>query len=442
MTKLLDKPLKVFTMYALIVLLCSIPVYFVIIDFIWIHEIKERNEIVAASAKKNFAALKLDDSRIKSAITLWNNLQPETKIQEVNELKDDSTYNVYRKNNYVADERDERFQGLVTYFLINGKPYSMKTEANVEESYETIFAITAVTVMFFLILLAGFIKLNKRISQNLWKPFYRTLAQIKAFDLSNHENFVFESSKISEFEELNTSIKKLIDSNVMVFRQQKEFTENASHELQTPLAIVKSKLDLLLQDPSITPRQSLIIEETNHALLRVSRVNKNLLLLAKIESQQFLEKHEVNMAHLTQQLLDVLAGLFEEKTIAFEIRSECIVSGNIGLIEIMVTNLLMNALRYTDRASKIHVSLAANELIVSNSGNYGLDSEKMFKRFSSASIQTPGSGLGLSIVKEICNRYGWALRYDYIGLLHVFTIAFKVQDNRGKKVNGKIDGFV
>ncbi len=424
MTKLLDKPLKAFTMYALIVLLCSIPVYFYIVDLIWIHEIKERNELVAASAKKNLAALKLDDIQTKSAIALWNHLQPEAKIQKVNELRDDSTYNVYRKNNYVADERDERFQGLVTYFLINGKPYSITTEANVEESYETIFAITAVTIMFFIILLVGFIKLNKRISKELWKPFYRTLAQIKTFDLNNHENVIFESSKISEFEELNTSIKKLIDGNVMVFRQQREFTENASHELQTPLAIVKSKLDLLLQDPSITPRQSLIIEETNRALSRVSRINKNLLLLAKIESQQFLEKHEVNMAHLAQQLLDVLAGLFEDKTIAFEIRSECIVNGNIVLIEIMVTNLLMNALRYTDAESKILVSLAANEFVVSNSGSYGLDSEKMFKRFSSASIQTPGSGLGLSIVNEICNRYGWVLRYNYIGFLHVFTITF------------------
>lgn len=424
MIKLLDKPLKVFTTYALIVLLCSIPVYFIIIDVIWVHEINERNQIVAASAKKNLSALNIDDSRMKGVITLWNKMQPETRIQEVAELKTDSTYNVYRKNKYVADEGYDRFEGLVTYFMINGKPYSMTIEANVEESYETIIAIAAITVMFFIILLVGFIKLNKRISKNLWKPFYRTLEKIKAFDLNSHKNISFENSQISEFEELNTAINKLINSNVGIFRQQKEFTENASHELQTPLAIVKSKLDLLLQDPSVTSGQSLIIEETHRALSRVSRINKNLLLLAKIENQQFLEKQVVNVSHLIQQLLDLLANLFEEKTIECEIRSECIVEGNIVLIEIMITNLLMNALRYTEADSKILISLAENELIVSNTGAYALTSDRMFKRFSSASIQTPGSGLGLSIVKEICGRYGWGLQYDYINFMHVFIITF------------------
>jgi signal transduction histidine kinase len=256
------------------------------------------------------------------------------------------------------------------------------------------------------------------------------LAQIKAFDLSSHKNISFEHSQISEFEELNSSINKLIDSNVAVFRQQKEFTENASHELQTPLAIVQSKLDLLLQDPSVSSVQSLIIEETNHALSRVARINKNLLLLAKIENQQFLEKQSVDMSNLIQRILDLFGDLFREKTIQFKINAACVVEGNIILIEVMLTNLLMNALRYTATDSKVFISLSGNEIEVSNAGTYALDKKKMFKRFSAASNHTPGSGLGLSIVREICNRYGWDVRYDYITSMHVFKVTFSTYQKR------------
>ena len=188
MIKLLDKPLKAFTTYAMVVLLCSIPVYFLIIDLIWVHEINEHNQIVAEVTKKNLTRLNFNEARMKSAISLWNRLQPETKIQEVREIKNDSTYNVYRKDTYTTEGGYDRFQGLVTYFEINHKRYSLTVEANVEESYETIIAITAITIIFFIILLIGFIKLNKRISLKLWRPFYQTLEKIKAFDLSSHTN--------------------------------------------------------------------------------------------------------------------------------------------------------------------------------------------------------------------------------------------------------------
>jgi len=424
MIKLLDKPLKVFTTYALVVLLCSIPVYFIIIDSIWTHEISARNLIVAAEVKKNLVSQNFDDEQMLAAMNLWNSLQPETKIRKVNELKADSTYNLYRKNRYLAYKGYDRFEGLVTYFKINGKPYSLTVEANVEESYETIIAITAITIAFFIILLVGFIKLNRKISKDLWKPFYKTLAQIKVFDLSSHQYISFDQNQIMEFEELNSSINKLIESNVTTFRQQKEFTENASHELQTPLAIVQSKLDLLLQDPSISSAQSLIIEETNRALLRVGRINKNLLLLAKIENQQFSEKQTVDLSQLTQQILDVLADLFEEKTIKYNPNATCLVEGNVMLLEVMLTNILMNAMRYTPEHAGILIQLSDDCIKISNAGNYALDKDKIFKRFSAASIHTPGSGLGLSIVKEICNRYGWDIQYNFIEFMHVFTIRF------------------
>lgn len=424
MTKLLDKPLKAFTIYALIVLLCSIPAYFLIIDLIWVYQVNEHNQVVSRTTKKNISALKLDDAGLDSAIRLWNRLQPETNIRPAGSLKADSTYNVYRHD---ADQHIgtyDRFQGLVTYFELNGKPYSLTVESNVEESYETIIAIALITIVFFIILLVGFIRLNKRISKKLWKPFYQTLDQIKTFDLNSHKAIDFEENNIAEFEELNSSINKLIRSNVAVFHQQKEFTENASHELQTPLAIMQSKLDLLMQDPSLTSDQSYIIEELNYAMSRVSRINKNLLLLAKIENQQFADLEEIRITDMIGEILELLSNLFEAKTIHFRCDSEPSLKGNRMLVEIMLNNLLMNALRHTDADAEVDILLSDSELIISNKGLAALDADRLFRRFSVASSQTPGSGLGLSIVKEICNRYQWTVRYEFADHHHRFIIRF------------------
>ncbi|MCD0487824.1 HAMP domain-containing histidine kinase [Pedobacter sp. MC2016-14] len=424
MSKLLDKPLKAFVTYALVVLLCSIPVYFLIIDWIWVHEINKHNQIVADSTKKNLLSLQSNGAMLKSAIKLWNSLQPAAKIQEVKTLKNDSTYSTYRKDRSASYKGYDRFEGLVTYFRINGKAYRLTVESNVEESYETIIAITAITILFFIILLVGFIKLNKRISLKLWKPFYMTLAKVKDFDLTANKEIEFEKSNVLEFEELNLSINKFIDNSVATFRQQKEFTENASHELQTPLAIIQSKLDLLLQDESITTRQSQIIEETNNALSRVSRINKNLLLLAKIENQQFLEEEPLNISELLKEILHSLMDLLGEKRVLSQLDKACFVNGNAILIEIMLTNLLMNAWRHTDGEAEIFISISGAELIVANTGSHALDAEKLFRRFSTSSTHTPGSGLGLSIVKEICKRYGWEIRYGFLEEMHRFTVRF------------------
>jgi len=430
MIKLLDKPLKAFTTYAMVVLLCSIPVYFIIIDFIWIHEVNEHNELVAAATKKNIAQLNLDDVQLSAAIKLWNRLQPETEIQVVPALKTDSTYNVYRVDEYNVDGNEDRFQGLVTYFEINNKPYSLTVEANVEESYETIIAITIITILFFVILLVGFITLNKRISRKLWGPFYHTLQQIKAFNLSEQKVAKFEPSNILEFEELNLSVSKLMEGSLATFSRQKEFTENASHELQTPLAIVQSKLDLLLQDDAISADQSRIIEETNNALSRVSRINKNLLLLAKIENQQFLSKQSIDLSLKLANVLELLAIFFESRVIDFKVLEKCELEANVTLAEIMLTNLLMNAIRHTAQDAAIGIELHACQLIISNTGSYSLDQAKLFRRFSSASIKTPGSGLGLSIVKEICDQHGWEVEYKHIHGMHQFIVQFNPAQKR------------
>jgi signal transduction histidine kinase len=299
-------------------------------------------------------------------------------------------------------------------------------EASREDSYLIIVFVTGLTVLFFALLIVGLILVNRRISNRLWQPFYRSLAQIKGFDLDQQQPVEFEKTDIDEFRELNQSLHKLIAGNVAVYNQQKEFADNASHELQTPLAIIQSKLDLLLQSQSLTDEQYNIIEEANKALARVTRINKNLLLLTKIENSQFMEKERIDLSALLQNTLPVFASFAEDKqlTLQTDIQPGVMVEGNKILIEILLNNLVTNAIRYSPASDAIAIRLDKQNLSITNAGTAPLKQEQLFKRFSSISSQTPGTGLGLALVKQISNRYGWNIGYAFSNNLHTFTLTF------------------
>jgi signal transduction histidine kinase len=426
MKKLSAQTFKAFVLYAAVVLACSIPAYYFIIEWIWSHELKEHNRIVSESVKQRLISLELTDAELPGAIGLWSKLQPDTKLQAVDKVKPDSTYNTYRLNKYIRSKGYDRFQGLVTCFEINGKPYSLTVEINMEESDETILAITSVTVLFFVILLVGLIFLNRRLSARLWQPFYGSLRKITGFELNSQQQVQFDETTIEEFAILNASLDKLITANIATYQQQKEFTENASHELQTPLAIVQSKLDLLLQSHSLTQEQSENIEETNRALSRVARINKNLLLLARIENSQFTEKEPVCLSTLLKTNMTQLADFATDKRLVIEsqMADGIVVSANRGLVEILLNNLLLNAIRHNTIEGKISITLSADQFIVANTGIAPLNQENLFRRFSNASTETPGSGLGLAITKEIASRYGWCMGYNFGEQQHVFTVQF------------------
>ncbi|GAB2793893.1 hypothetical protein GCM10027275_43590 [Rhabdobacter roseus] len=428
MNRLLNKSLKSFTIYALIVLAASVPAYLYLVDSIWLRELDEHNEIVADRTENELNKLQLSETELNQSIVLWNKIQPGTNLQKTTLEKNrkDSTYTVSRKNPYVTHEDIDRFRGLSRVIEINGENYLLTLETNVEETEETVVAIAILTFLFFLILVVGFLILNRRLSVKLWQPFKNTLAKLKAFNLNSQSNISFEKSNIIEFEELNVALNKLIEHTVSVYKSQKEFTENASHELQTPLAIIKNKLDILLQKETLTDRQYQIIEDINNALTRVSRINKNLLLLAKIENHQFDDNETINLAELTIQCLEQLQEHFlnKELSVKTNIEKDFSITGNKMLIEILINNLLLNSIRHNSQKGTVEVKLNSSGFIISNSGNIALDKEHLFKRFKKTSNENSGSGLGLAIVEQICKRHHWTITYEFQQETHILKISF------------------
>lgn len=428
MSKLLHKPFKAFTIYALIILACSIPVYYLVVDFIWLDELDEHNHIVKERIEYSFNNAQIEENELNSLLKNWGKLQPSTTLtpSDLSVPKPDSTYTITKQNTYVEHNEIDRFRVLSSYISINGKLYHLQIETNIEEADETMLAIAIVTLLFFALLVIGFIFLNRRIAKQIWQPFRNTLKKLKSFDLTTQRAVSFDKTNIEEFEELNQSLQKLIDKNISVYSQQKTFIENASHELQTPLAVLKSKLNLLLQNKNITSEQAELLTAIDLPLSRMTRINKNLLLLAKIENNQFAEIETIELTEIINETLELLIDYTTTKQITIDknLSEKLTLTCNKTLLEILVNNLLINAIIHNTEQGKIQISFSDKTLTVSNTGKTPLNNEKLFERFAVSSSQTTNSGLGLAIVKEICNRYQWKINYAFENNFHSFAVKF------------------
>lgn len=425
MKLLLSKTTRPFILYVMIVLMISIPVYYFVVDSIWKSELDEHNKILAEKTGHEFNKLNLSEKNLEESIKLWNHIQPSTNIIKIKKGEDlsENKFTIEKQKSYSKDYNVDRFRCLSTVIYLGNQPYRFIVETNIEESQETIAVLSITTIFFFIVIVFGFLYLNKKLSVTVWEPFRDTLGKLKNFNLNNNNEIHFTDTDITEFDDLNDSLRKLIDHSVSVFKGQKEFTENASHEMQTPLAIIKNKLDILLQSKNLTDKHYEIVEEINIALTRSSRINKNLLLLAKIENSQF----DIATIELDEQVNYSISNLEEyinQKNISFSsnIQKNIRSRGNNSLTEVLINNLLINAIRHTHKEGSINIDLTEEYFTVSNSGTEQLDSDFIFKRFSRSSNDSSGSGLGLAIIKEICRFQKWEISYNFHNNFHIFSV--------------------
>ncbi len=264
------------------------------------------------------------------------------------------------------------------------------------------------------------------ISRRLWQPFDKTLRQIESFRLEDGKLPALPDTDIKEFARLNRSLETLMGNSLASYRTQKEFTENASHELQTPLAVFQSKLDLLLQQPGLTERQAELIQGLYEDTNRLSRLNRNLLLLAKIDNRQYGQTEDIRLTRFLDELTPFLQSIAGDIFLYEEFKnSNLTVRANRTLLESLVNNLVVNAVRHNRPKGEIHLTVQGRELQIANTSDEpALDSRLIFNRFYRPSEKVKGNGLGLAIVRAICEYHGWKVSYRYEDGRHCFTVHF------------------
>lgn len=271
------------------------------------------------------------------------------------------------------------------------------------------------------------ILIMKNISVKLWTPFYYTLSQISRFKLEDKKVPQFPENKVNEFTKLNEAVTILMRNSLISYNIQKEFTENASHEMQTPLAIFQSKLDNLLQDEHLTKKQADTIQDLYNLTVRLTRLNKNLLLLARIANNQYNEMSEVDIINILNRMLPLLHSISDGITIIRDFKlPSMIIECNSTLLESMINNLIVNALRHNQINGEIIITVEQDRMIISNTSNgMALDENLLFNRFYRPIRDNKGNGLGLSIVKAICKFHNWKIEYKHFNNKNHFIIAFK-----------------
>jgi signal transduction histidine kinase len=416
--KLLTRTSRYYIFYTIPVILFSA----IFIYFFLLNEIGESNDAILSTRVKvveNYIA-----KGNSNALNVFE-VNNEVYIKEIEKgriiqqtIKDTLLYSDIEKE-YISNKIME------VSAIVNGRNYQIKvwkSTIEYDELMEVVFVVFTVLLVLLLLVTAY---INSKVSKLIWEPFRNTLNYIKDFSVHTANYKKLEPSEIAEFSELNSSINQMTSKMSADYKNQKKFTENASHEFQTPLAIIKGKIDVLLQENTLKEEAMTLLIAIEEATSRLSRINKSLLLLSKIENQQYEKTDTVALLPLIEKVKALNEDFILDKSIAFfdEATEELDFKINSELCFILINNLIQNAIRHNVKFGKITITIKNKTLIISNTGVLeALNEVSIFERFEKKSSNVNSIGLGLAIVKEIAEANAIEVVYQYENNRHAFSL--------------------
>lgn len=377
--------------------------------------------------------LKGEMKEIKNFIKVNNSL-PDTSVYKEAEIIAELSPHPNKASLNTAEIFDKKENELVTVRQlifsenISGKYYRITVSKSEQETEDLVrFIVTGTLSLVLLLLLCLFI-INRFVLNKLWHPFNNTLQELKKFNPGSGYKLKLNDNNISEFKELNNAVLVMSQAVERDYQALKSFTENASHEIQTPLAVINSEADLLMQSENLTELQMNNIQAIQNETVRLSKLNQSLLLLTKIDNRQFIETEPVDISTIIKKLLLHYEELIAVKEIKLTETTDerVIIFMNETMAGVLISNLITNAIKHSTEKGFIEIILSKNKLVINNSGpELPYQPEKMFERFKKGNESSESLGLGLSIVKKICDLYHFRIEYEYNLPVHTLTVQFK-----------------
>lgn len=327
---------------------------------------------------------------------------------------------------YSRHENAIPYRQLSQVVSISGISYQIIIRQSQEQKAALVTDVTRIMLFVFIGLFAATLIFNWAISKRLWMPFRRSLNKIRSVELQKMENVHFEETNTKEFNELNASLNVMKSRIYKDYVNMKEFTENAAHEMQTPVAVVLSKLELLLQDGNLKDEQVQAILQSSEALRQLSKLNESLLLLAKIENNQFETTTYINLADVIQKYIRLFDEFIKEKqlTIQTVFNDSFTIQLHPILADSLIINLLGNAIKYNYKGGSIMMEIDENKFRISNTSALSpIPPAKLFMRLNTFKNNNEKSnGLGLAIVKKIADVNHLNINYHVEKGVHTFVI--------------------
>jgi signal transduction histidine kinase len=318
----------------------------------------------------------------------------------------------------------ESGRGLITSVTVGDKYYKILIVESKVETEDLIQLIFAITIGVIVLLLVVLLVTNRLILNRLWQPFYNIMGELRLFNITDTSDIPKVTTNVDEFEELNLAVIDMAAKAKHDYKDLKTFTENASHELLTPIAVINSKLDSLIQTENFSERQSKLLNDLYSAVSRLNRLNQSLLLLVKIENRLLHEQQQINLLELMAEMVVQFDEIFQDKDlkVIYNLGNKEIF-GSRYLAEILLNNLISNAIRHNHAGGEIIINLTSKNLTIKNTGNKQPLNENVFTRFHKSS-GSEGSGLGLTISRQICENFGFSLDYSFEDRYHVCVVKF------------------
>lgn len=307
---------------------------------------------------------------------------------------------------------DERYMELVVY-------------TPTIEKLDLLRAILGWIIFLYVLLLLIILSINIWVFRKNMKPLYVLLKWLDSSQLGKKNELLENTTKITEFRKLNAATMAFAERGEKLFEQQKTFIGNASHEMQTPLAICRNRLEMLMEDETLTEHQLNELIKTHQTLENLTRMNRSLLLLCKIENGQFADTRSVCLNDILAHYLDDYKEVYAYRNITVTVTTDSsfCVEMNDSLVSVLVTNLLKNSFVHNIDGGFIYIKITANTFEISNTGEKPLDRERIFERFYQGQKKEGSTGLGLALVDSICKANHLKIDYTYVENRHIFTIS-------------------
>lgn len=292
------------------------------------------------------------------------------------------------------------------------------------EKYDLQRAILGWIVFLYVLLLLMILAVNAWVFYRNMRPLYTLLKWLENYRLGSKREPLDESLRIVEFRKLNEAANLFSERSEQLYEQQKLFIGNASHEMQTPLAICRNRLEMLMEDDTLTEKQLSELMKTHRTLENLTRLNKSLLLLCKIENRQFTDVKPICLNELLLHYLDDYKEVYAYRRAQVNVHVEdCFrLEMSESLATVLLTNLLKNAFVHTSEGGTIELTFTASSFEIRNSGEASLDKDRIFERFYKEGKKEGSTGLGLALVDSICKAYRLHLSYRFEDGMHIFTI--------------------
>lgn len=334
------------------------------------------------------------------------------------------------KNIYITSKHEEEPARVMhtVFKRADGTYWKLTVITPVYERNEVIGTILFFTLLLLATMLLAIIAIFTWVFIRHTKPLDKVLAYLDTYEIGNPQSLNNETG-VTEFQHLNASVTACIQRVEEVYERERRFIGDAAHELQTPLAICQNRIEMMIEDENLSEAQMEELIKIQQTISELIRLNKTLLFLSKIENNQFIEKTQVILNTKLHSQVEPLSDIFATRGIkvTFYEKGEWIVTANDELMTALTRNLLRNAFLHNIPEGTIDIYIKNGAFCIANTGDCeALDSSKLFNRFYRDSHKKANSnGLGLSIVKAICEVNGLHITYSYTEKKHLFTISNK-----------------